>query len=537
MKRLGPFLLLLLLAAFPVAAQLFNIGALKPPETVFDNSHSPWQFTGLVPAIGYDNGGSGVGYNSLSQNPSCSANGSGYRADYIVGNFKSSTLSPPNPAIPYQICTVVGDWYQYTISSSGAGPFNLTLYTVNPNGGANWAVSIDGTQVATVVAQGNGIGFTTVLPATSGQFALAPGNHLLRLTALSGDPINGLPGDLVQWQGGTQASIACALGPNYAGSVPAAAAAAGFNTCAANFDFTNPFFATLSNWLDCAGAATPILWNSPGAGGGVGWDCSAYSIVNDGGTNALLMRIPSGTVGIRAAVLNTVNDSHLAGQLFPQTLYIEYGFRMASQDQSVCTVSLCDAMQFFHYPMYYPGANVPWWEWDYTEVYTGTHNGLADGATVSHDNSVSGGFNSFLAEYNATGVKLNSNFNTVLVADQTVYHNYAIRVVSDGAGSLDGSVPGHVAWCFYLDGAQKACNEGTYTNNAGSLQDATVLREVIAYQNVIPAGLTLSGNQDIYVAYYRVWECSGWGPTGVNINGNTCLNTTADVTGKLAGPP
>ena len=277
--------------AFPAAAQLFNIATLKPPETVFDNSFKPWDFTALVPAIAYDNGGSAVAYNSLSQNQSCTANGSSYRADYIVGNFKPSTLSPPNPAIPYQICTVVGDWYQYTISSNGTGPFNLTLYTTNPNGGANWAVSIDGTQVATVVAQGNGSDFNTVLPATSGQFAMTTGNHLLRLTALSGDPIGGWPGDFVQWQGGF-------AGP----SVPAQAAAAGFTAQILKADFTQTTgpWSNAANFMTNCGAANsvpgqPSTWhftyNIWPTGPSLPCDHASIAVDPDFGNRALLLRM------------------------------------------------------------------------------------------------------------------------------------------------------------------------------------------------------------------------------------------------------
>ena len=41
--------------------------------------------------------------------------------------------------------------------------------------------------------------------------------------------------------------IACDIGPNYTGAVPAAALAAGFTHCAANYDFSNSFYATRSN--------------------------------------------------------------------------------------------------------------------------------------------------------------------------------------------------------------------------------------------------------------------------------------------------
>src|SRR6516162_9190616 len=56
-------------------------------------------------------------------------------------------------------------------------------------------------------------------------------------------------------------SITCDIGPNYSGSIPAAATQAGFTHCAANYDFTytgsftNGSFtyqwSNLSSWLRC----------------------------------------------------------------------------------------------------------------------------------------------------------------------------------------------------------------------------------------------------------------------------------------------
>src|SRR6187200_3041948 len=43
-------------------------------------------------------------------------------------------------------------------------------------------------------------------------------------------------------------------------TVPDPAQAAGFTTLSLNADFTQPFYATQSNWLACAGAADPQWW-------------------------------------------------------------------------------------------------------------------------------------------------------------------------------------------------------------------------------------------------------------------------------------
>src|ERR1700730_17424147 len=59
--------------------------------------------------------------------------------------------------------------------------------------------------------------------------------------------------------------------PSSGPTPPAEAVAAGFTTLAANYDFSQPFYATQSNWLDCTGALTGASvpsatwhWGNPG---------------------------------------------------------------------------------------------------------------------------------------------------------------------------------------------------------------------------------------------------------------------------------
>ena len=44
-------------------------------------------------------------------------------------------------------------------------------------------------------------------------------------------------------------------------TVPAPAAAAGFTTLAANYDFSQPQYATQSNWLDCSDTNSALPWH------------------------------------------------------------------------------------------------------------------------------------------------------------------------------------------------------------------------------------------------------------------------------------
>jgi hypothetical protein len=58
--------------------------------------------------------------------------------------------------------------------------------------------------------------------------------------------------------------VTCDIGPP--ATVPAEAAAAGFTHCVANFDFSRPEYATLSDWFDCDGSNPNVLWHSGSAG-------------------------------------------------------------------------------------------------------------------------------------------------------------------------------------------------------------------------------------------------------------------------------
>lgn len=73
-------------------------------------------------------------------------------------------------------------------------------------------------------------------------------------------------------------SVACDIGPSYTGSIPAAAAQAGFTHCAANYDFTQTqaftdqlgthTWSDLSSWFVCSNVtAAPYLWKFIGTTG------------------------------------------------------------------------------------------------------------------------------------------------------------------------------------------------------------------------------------------------------------------------------
>jgi hypothetical protein len=61
-----------------------------------------------------------------------------------------------------------------------------------------------------------------------------------------------------------QVVVSCDIGPPAA--IPPAAAAAGFTHCVANWDFSQPIYATLSHWFDCDGTNRNVIWHSGSRG-------------------------------------------------------------------------------------------------------------------------------------------------------------------------------------------------------------------------------------------------------------------------------
>ena len=354
----------------------------------------------------------------------------------------------------------------------------------------------------------------------------------------------------VQVVPGTPSGIACAIGPNYMGTVPPGAAAAGFNTCAANIDFTNPALASLSSWLDAAGAATPLMYlQYPTGCWNLALGLSSYAMISDGGIQTLNINIPSGTAtgaGVTAgACIHTTNRAQNAGQLFPQTKYIEYSYRVGTNSQSVCAAAgvQCDFMAFYQYVLSGNPAGFPFVEWDYTEVYAGASQPIATGTTGAPPNFTNITWAQALTAYalnSPTGHPAKLQLSGV---DQTLYHHYAVRIVSDGAASLDGTTDGNTTYCFYEGDTYpptlQGCSHGLYSNApANGASDSMAARESQYLEMAIPPNVTLSGRLDVYFRYFRIWECSNWqAATGVTRLGNNCLNTSADVSGRLTGAP
>lgn len=310
--------------------------------------------------------------------------------------------------------------------------------------------------------------------------------------------------------------IACDIGPNYTGSIPAAAQAAGFTHCAANYDFTNAAYSNPATWLDCKGASNP-QWTLPYG------NCGHIFMTSDGGTQVLdLEWTPSDYGTSTSTSIQTSgagNDSNISHALLsvPAGKYIEVVARSSAVSESVCSSGciLNDAWTW-------PGNGNAGIEWDFIEMYGPSGNTVTSGMGF-------GGWNGISSSHSGLW-----NVGHVSGYDPTIYHTYGVRVATDGVNN------GNIAACIYLDGSLIDQRQGgsTYQCANGSWSPASTqpgrnfLVLTVGPQGTAP---NYTGNADYYVQSYRVWECPSYTPTGPG----ECNNTTAQVTngGALMGPP
>jgi hypothetical protein len=313
------------------------------------------------------------------------------------------------------------------------------------------------------------------------------------------------------------ASIPCAVGPPYMGTIPAGAQAAGFTTCAANYDFTNTTAynsGNMSTWLSCPDSGNPgfqLYCVRPGSS--VFPPSSDMVLVNDGGAQALqVMFTPTDQAnGVGGTVLNTFSgqgNPNPTGAFFPNGTYTEYVAR-------VTTGSLSNPAGLLMGGLFYGDPhNENWIEKDVSEFYTynsgGPSNGwLNNGAGILQH--CVGNFNcQFFSPPFMSSVSHQGSY------DPTVYQTYGLRFTLDTSGNLGA--------CSYLNGSQLptdnlgdvSCISRTFLNGASDSAINARLGIVMVYAN--PQGTTISN--PIVFLYHRVtvWTCATY-QTGPCANG------------------
>jgi hypothetical protein len=305
-------------------------------------------------------------------------------------------------------------------------------------------------------------------------------------------------------------SITCAIGPNYTGSIPAQASAAGYTTCAANYDFTNASVynnANMSTWLSCpdsGNAGFQFYCTRPGSS--VFPPLSDFQIVTDtvsgptGSFQALqIMFTPadqaSGVGGTQMTTWTAVCPSGCPGSYFPSGNYAEYVARNPAS-------TFNNPATYIGGAPYFANPNVTnWLEVDISEMYNPQNNNGAGAGEhcVGNFSCGSGQFPFFPAVAQFSGY------------NPEVYHAFGFRFTLDTSGNIGA--------CTYYDAVQTptsgrpACATTTYRN--GSTDSAITARNGLVGAYIVPQGLTQTLTNPLTVLLQRVtiWTCASWRTT------------------------
>jgi hypothetical protein len=337
--------------------------------------------------------------------------------------------------------------------------------------------------------------------------------------ALTSPPVN-LPITITGNTGGT----ACAIGPNWTGAIPGPALAAGFTTCAANYDFSNTSnftfnghtynFSNTATWLGatdgagntapqtgCAAANPLIRWDySNGNGSGLG--CSTGgSVANDplAGTNVLQLIILNGDVStnLYTILLDTVGIT-----AFPHTnSFVELVYRIQTNPPP----SNSDPIDVWYYPRGLsgqgglPGGYDGTIEVDFLEIGCCWYQFQGSGGwgTVTSNAGV------------AHPIGLASAWDGN-------YHKEAALMTSDRTTGM-GVCWYHDQTALVINGyPSQTCSYGGQ-NRSDSAQDCVIDNTcqsqgpLYITNNALPSNVTRTGgNYTTYIQRITIWSCAGW---------------------------
>jgi hypothetical protein len=290
--------------------------------------------------------------------------------------------------------------------------------------------------------------------------------------------------------------------------IPAGAQAAGYTTLAFHSDFKQPFYTTLSNWLDCAGATSPQWWIAGGNGHSPP-PCSRISMINDGGVQVLDMSFTAADAADLATVLTTVNaisgNRYTQGVDFPNGAYWQATYRVTASGLNGNPYGTLTSDWWTWSDTGQTGTSSSFFEFDFLETYgTGCcHN---DSITHSWGSSPPGQPGILLAGFGAPEYPI----------DPTIYHTIAARITQDGSTNA--------AMCFYLDGKLQNCKDLVSSGNTGAaaITAAQLNQRNYPVLEIGPVNSTpVAATMDLLVKDVQIWTCPGWqGP--LNQPGHPC---------------
>ncbi len=294
-------------------------------------------------------------------------------------------------------------------------------------------------------------------------------------------------------------------------AAPSQAVAAGFTTCAANFDFTastgtgwqpsqyafSGNVSTTANWLDCGGSNSALPWHSF-----VGsLPCSQTSIVTDPtyGGQVMDFNAPGGSTGQNIYLVNSTNFySGPETPGFPNGMYWEATVRDDTNSGQ-------GGGGLYTWQVYQTAPALAF----NIDMYPNGNGDQSSGAypTVPQPGgyywSVSGG----------TCYIVPTPCNTLIPPgwSSITYHKYGFLITTDGSTHMYG--------CAFIDGVLQGCDVGNNVTSGNSGEYAQ--RNFFILQNDLYGTAPFSAvNQ--YVKYIRVWTCANWATQ--QCNGSTLVN-------------
>jgi hypothetical protein len=309
--------------------------------------------------------------------------------------------------------------------------------------------------------------------------------------------------------------IACDIGPNYTGSIPAQATQAGFTHCAANYDFTQSQsftdsigthqWSNLSSWFVCGNTA-PFLFTRHDFSD-VPCDTAHVNIITDGSKQVLALSyyLTDKNNGQYSNSLDTATEigATTVGTSFPEEIYIEQVIRVNSNN--VCSSS-CLAYSLATYAPNFQVNNPCFVSGDFDEI-----------SGFSGDTLANTGLHLWNPTCGTSGGVFGPSPPTESPIANSSYSTYGSLMTADNAN------PGHFALCSnWGSGAVSGLPASAFKSCTSAFQVVPpstapifLARQMVQLwegpESFGQGGSVWTGTQHTtYIQRVTVWTCAGW---------------------------
>jgi len=315
-------------------------------------------------------------------------------------------------------------------------------------------------------------------------------------------------------------------------AAPSPAAAAGFTTCAQNFDFSLPSYADTTTWLDCTGNTDPSLPWHAGVPGLIpqnvgGPPCAGnVKVASDptAGKNVLeLIWLQSFattyacaakgigcSVSIQTAMdgTNGINPGALTAS-YPVGIYVETMTRISTSYAS--TPSFLDDSAVWLWQAPSTGRFTTGQAAIENDVVELTASGGGYGVDGIHNWGTSTGTSGSDYSYSTWTSYAPNNTHVPAGWSPTAYHKYGYLITSDGGT--------HIYACEWIDDVFQTCGDSealSYQYDDRNFLVTTIQGGGFSGTDYAQADITS------YVEYIRVYSCADWASS--QCNGSALVN-------------